>query len=160
MNAVNNTSFYKFEFESISKDREPIDVVPKQEDDLILLEGSDKKQRLLSVLLADIKWTINSEGIVSYVSPYMENCIGIHAKYVIKKILSRYLTQSSILACLIELEELNEIIRTSKNTKSRTLVVETIINEYNIKKIEITSSVIFDLQGNVVGIQGLCKYLI
>lgn len=165
MNGENNPALFMDEFESISTDKniinknESINVVKQQENDIELLEVSDKKQRLLSVLLADIKWTINLESKVSYVSPFVENCIGNDARYVIKKIASSYLAQSSIIACLIELEELIDIIRTSKNTKSRSLIVETVINEYNIEKIEITSSAIFDLQGNVVGIRGLCRYL-
>lgn len=160
MNAKKSPYFYKDKFESISKVKGSVNAIFEQEDDIILLEGYDKKQRLLSVLLADIKWTINSESIISYVSPYVENCIGNQAKYVIKKIVSKYLTQSSIIACLIELEELIDIIRTSKHTNSRILIVETLTNEYGINKIEITSSAIFDLQGNVIGIQGLCKYVI
>jgi hypothetical protein len=160
MNAENSPSLYNIEFESISKGKESINVVPEPENDIILLGGSDKKQHLLSVLMADIKWTINAESKISYISPYEENCIGNDATYVIKKIVSKYLPQSSIIACLIELEELIDIIRTSKNTKARTLVVDAFINEYNINKVEIASSPIFDLQGNVVGIQGLCQYLI
>lgn len=160
MNAENSPSFYKDEFESPDIKKEPINVFHELENDIILLEGNDKRERMLSILLADLKWTINSEGKVSYVSPFVDNCIGNDAKSVIKKISSKYLTPSSIISCLIELEELIEIIRTSKNTKSRTLMVETNINEYNFKSVEIKSSAIFDLKGNVIGIQGLCKYLI
>lgn len=146
-------------FKDIINDKEFINAVVKQEGDTILLEDLNKRHRLMSVLLADIKWTINSVGKVSYINPYLENCIGNDAKYVIKKIVSRYLTQSSVIACLIELEDLTDIIRTSKNTKSRTLILDTVINESNINKVEVTSSAIFDIHGNVVGIQGLGYYL-
>lgn len=165
MNIANSSSSNKDKSESIRADknininRDTINTFFKQEGEIILLEKPDKRQHLLSVMLADFKWTINSEGIVSYIHPFVENCIGKDARYVIKKIVSRYLTQSSIIACLIELEELTEILRTSKNIKSRILTVDTLINECNIVKVEITSSAIFDLQGNVVGIQGLCCYL-
>jgi hypothetical protein len=165
MNVGKNSAFYEEEYESIGRDKEIINknesnqVVSEQGNDMILLEEADKKERLLSVLLADIKWTINSEGKVSYISPYQENCIGNDAKYLIKKIASKYLPQSSVMACLIELEEFLEMIRTSKNIRQHKLIVDTLKNENDINKVEISSSAIFDTQGNVVGIQGLCKYL-
>lgn len=165
MNAEKSPAFYKDEFESISADKdiinknESINVVPKQENDIVL-EETNKKQRLMSVLMADIKWTINSEGKVSYINPYVEDCIGNHAKYLIKKIVSRYLTQSSVMACLIELEDLLEMLRTSKNTQQRKLIVDMLKDKSEIEKLEVTSSAIFDTQGNIVGIQGLCKFLI
>ena len=123
------------------------------------LDNQQEKQRVLSVLLADIKWTINSDGKVSYISPFVDNCLGVDAKFVIKHLASEYLIPSSILSCLIELEKLKEIIRTFKNTEPRKLLVELVPNECNIEKIEITMSVIFDSKGNVVGISGLCNYL-
>lgn len=165
MNMRNSSSFSKDESESIravngnNNNEETINIIIKSEGEIILLEESNKRQHLLSVLLADIKWTINPEGKVTYISPFIENCIANDAKYVIKKIVSRYLTQPSIIACLIELEELTDIMRTSKYSKSRTLIVDTVINESNIEKVEITSSAIFDKQGHVVGIQGLCSYI-
>lgn len=165
MNITNSSSYGKNEYESIRADemiirnKVTINDFLKKEGEIKILEEPDKRQRLLSVLLADFKWTINSEGIVSYVNPFVENCIGNDARFVIKKIVSRYLTQSSVVACLIELEELTEIMRTSKNIKSRTLIVDTLTNEGNVRKVEITSSAVFDLSGNVVGVQGLCCYL-
>lgn len=157
--------FYKDELESISayegilNNSESINDAHEQGNDIILLEETDNRERLLSLLLADIKWTINSEGKVSYISPYEEDCIGKDPRYIIKKVVSRYLTQASVMACLIELEELIEMLRTSKHTQSRKLIVDTLLNKSDIKKIEISSSAIFDTQGNVVGIQGLCRYL-
>jgi hypothetical protein len=165
MNQGNSSSYSKDESESIRAHRniinyrESINAFFQQEGEIILSEGPDNKQRLWSVLLADFIWIINLEGKVSYVYPFIENCIGNDVRYVIKKIACKYLTQSSVIASLIELEELSEIIRTSKNTRSRTFIVDTLVRESNIEKVEITSSPIFDIQGNLVGIQGLCSYL-
>lgn len=165
MNDKKGISFYKDELESIDSDK---DIFNKKEfttvnselgNDIIQLEEIDKRKRLMSVLLADIKWTINSEGKVTYINPFVDDCIGNDSKYIIKKIVSRYLTPSSVMACLIELEELNEMLRTAKHTQQRKLILEIIKNKSNFYKIEISSSAIFDSLGNVVGIQGLCKYL-
>lgn len=165
MNIRNGSSQNKNKLESIRANkniinyRDSINDFFEQEGEIIFNEEPDKRQRLLSILLADFKWTINSDGKVSYIFPFVENCIGKEASYIIKKIICKYLTLPSVIACLIELEELKEIMRTSKNIKSRTLIVDTVTKERNVEKIEITSSAIFDIQGNVVGIQGLCFYL-
>lgn len=132
---------------------------PEQMNEFPLIDNEKDKQRLLSVLLADIKWTINSDAKVSYISPFVENCIGNDAKTVIKHVVSKYLTASSVLSCLIELEELIEIMRTFKNTGPRKLVVELLPNENNIDQMEISISTIFDSKGNVVGIAGLGNYV-
>lgn len=165
MKVKKSTAFYKNEFElfgtdkDIIKKNESINEVTGAKNEIIQLEETEKRKRLLSVLLADYKWTINQEGKVTYINPYVDDCIGNDAKYIIKKIVSRYLPQLSVMACLIELEELNEMLRTSRNTHQRKLIVDILKNESGIKKIEILSSAIFDSQGNVVGIQGLCNYL-
>lgn len=165
MKLENNSSVPDYEFKFIHKGIKGNLVIKndgtiaEQITEHSLIDNDKEKQRLLLVLLADIKWTINSETKVSYISPFVENCIGNDAKTVIKQVVSKYLTPPSILSCLIKLEELKEILRTFKNTEPRKLVVELFANESNNEKMEISIFTIFDSKGNVIGFTGLCNYI-
>lgn len=167
MKLENNQSFFDNEFQAFWKNgykshdvsEDPL-ILGEQTTDIPFTNNEKEKLRVLSVLLADFKWTINTDCKVTYISPFIENCLGNDAGLVIKHLLSNYLTPSAIISCLIELEELKEIMRTFKNTEPRKLVAELLPNKSNFEKIEITSSTVFDLKGNVVGISGLCNFIL
>lgn len=137
-------------FSSLEKDRETIEKYcsdPQQEE----------KNRLYKLFTSDIVWTINKDGKVSYVNPFVENCIGMDADKVIKDLASKYLSQVSILSCLIELEELKSHINAEYKMKPRKLFIETLMFEGIIRKLEITTYASYDSMNNFVGFTGACQ---
>lgn len=121
------------------------------------LKKSEDKFRLLTVNLSDLVWTINSEGIVTYVSPFIENILGHFSEEVIKKNLSKILTPTSIMSCLIELEEMKSIILSGKKMEPRKLILESIGKDVTSKWIEVTTSAMYNSANNFIGFSGVCQ---
>jgi len=121
------------------------------------LKLSEEKYRLFAILSADVIWTINLEGKVSYVSPFIENCVGYEAKIVIKNIVSKFLSPSSVMSCLIELEEMKSIVLSNMKIEQRKLLLETLGLENNVRWIEVTISSLYDSAYNLIGFSGICR---
>lgn len=121
------------------------------------LKKSEEKYRLLTVNLSDISWTINSEGIITYVSPFEENFIGYEAEKIIKDKLFNFLTTSSVISSLIELKELKAILQSGGKMEPRKLILESISQDGETKWKEITSTAIYDSSNCFIGFSGTCQ---
>lgn len=121
------------------------------------LKKSEEKFHLLAVNTSDLVWTINAEGIITYVSPFVENILGRFADVAIKKNLSKILTPTSIFASLIELEEMKSIIQSGREMEVRKLILESIGIDGTTKWIEVTSSATYNSANNFIGFSGVCQ---
>ncbi|HET6560076.1 MAG TPA: hypothetical protein VFG54_22300 [Prolixibacteraceae bacterium] len=117
----------------------------------------EEKYRLYSIFTSDVVWTINTEGKVSYINPFVENCIGNDADNVIKNIVSKFLSPASVISCLIELEEIKPVVKSEYKMKPRKLFLETLMFEEKTRRLEITTSAIYDSMNNFVGFIGTCQ---
>lgn len=116
----------------------------------------EEKCRLYSIFTSDVIWTINSEGKVIDVNPFIENCIGYDAGLVIKKIVSKFLGPVSILSCLIELEEIKSIVKSEYKMEPRKLLLETVLLKEKIRRLEITTTASYDSLNNFIEFTGTC----
>ena len=121
------------------------------------LKKSEEKYRLLNVTLSDYVWTINSEGIITYVSPFQENFLGHPANVIIKKRLSKFLAPASVLSSLIELEEMNSIVQSGRKMEPRKLILELIGIDGEPKWIEVTSTAMYNSTNSFIGFSGICQ---
>lgn len=117
----------------------------------------EEKYRLYTIFISDVVWTINNEGKVSYVNPFIENCIGNDAGLVIKKIVSKFLSAPSVISCLIELEEIKSVVKSEYHMKPRKLFLETLMFEETTKRLEITTTASYDSMNNFIGFTGTCQ---
>lgn len=136
-------------FSSLEKDK---DLAEKYQSD----PQFEEKYRLYTIFTSDVVWTINKEGKVSYVNPFVENCIGLDADKVIKNIVSKFLTPVSVVSCLIELEELISLVKSKYKMEPRKLLVETLMFEEKTKRLEIATYASYDSMGNFIGFTGTC----
>jgi PAS domain S-box-containing protein len=121
------------------------------------LKKIEQKYRLLAVNSSDVAWSINSEGIITYVSPFEENLLGSTAEAGIKMKASKFLTPSSVLSSLIELEEMKSIIQVGKKMEPRKLILELINPEGTAKWIEVTSNALYDSNKSFIGFSCICQ---
>lgn len=131
--------------------------ISKQKKTEQALKNSEEKFRRLTFTLSDIIWTINSKGIITYVSPFEENVLGYIAESIIKNSLPKFLTPSSVIACLNELEEMKSIVKSGRKMEPRKLILESIRNDENPKWIEVTSTAMYDSADNFIGFSGTCQ---
>lgn len=118
---------------------------------------SEEKYRLLAVNLSDVVWSINFKGLITYVSPFVENLIGYDAEVAIKKQGPKFLTPNSVLSSLIELEEMKSIIQSGRKMEPRKLILESIVNDGTTKWMEVTSNALYDSANNFIGFSGICQ---
>ncbi len=118
---------------------------------------SEAKYRLLNINLSDVVWTINTKGVITYVSPFVENLLGCTAEIAIKTIVSKFITPASVMSCLIELEEMNSIIKSGRKMEPKKIILELIGKDETNKWIEVTSDGIYDSANGFVGISGICQ---
>lgn len=115
------------------------------------LKNIEEKYRLLSVNLSDIVWTINSKGLITYVSPFEENLLGLDIETAIKTQGSKFLTPASVLSSLIELEEMKSIVKSGKKMEPRKIILESISKIGTPTWMEVTSNAMYDSANNFIG---------
>ena len=121
------------------------------------LKISEEKYRLLTVNLSDLVWTINSEGLVTYVSPFEENVLGFTAEEIIKTKVSRFITPTSVLSCLIELEDMMSSVKAGKKMEPRKLILESIGKDGKSNWIEVTTNALYNSANHFIGFSGICQ---
>jgi PAS domain S-box-containing protein len=121
------------------------------------LKKIEEKYRLLTVTISDYKWAINSEGIITYVSPFHDNFLGHPAEVIIKNNLSKFLALPSVLSSLIELEEMKSIVQSGRKMEPRKLILESIRIDGETKWIEVTTTAMYDSANNFIGFSGICQ---
>lgn len=121
------------------------------------LKKSEEKYRLLAVNLADIIWTINSEGIITYVSPFEENIQGFAAERIIKSKISQFLSPACALSILTEWEEMKSIVQSGVKMGPRKLILDSTSKDEGTKWLEVTNLAIYDSIDNFVGFSGICQ---
>lgn len=116
---------------------------------------SEEKFRLLTVHLAEIVWIVNTEGIVTYVSPYEENILGYPVEQVLKNRVSKFLSPGSVMTCLIEWEELKSIDQSASKMEARKIILESLGKDKKTKWLEVTNTALFDSDGHFIGFSGI-----
>lgn len=116
----------------------------------------EEKYRLYTVFTSDLVWTINKDGKVTYVNPFVENCIGNDADLVIRNKVSKFLSPVSLLSCLIELEEIKDLVKSEHKMEPRKFFIETLMFEEKTKRLEVTNYASYDSMGNFIGFTGTC----
>ena len=121
------------------------------------LKRSEERYRLLTVASSDYQWTINPEGIITYISPFQDNYLGHSAKEIIKNKLSKLLTPASVTSSLIELEEMKSTVHSGSKMEPRKLILESISNEGETKRLEVTTTAMYSSANRFIGFSGTCQ---
>lgn len=119
----------------------------------------DEKIRRYTVFTSDVAWTINKQGQVSYIYPFVENCIGNDVELVIKNIASKYLSLPAVISCLIEMEEIKSIVSSGYRMEPRKLFLETLLTDEKCLKLEVTTYASYDSMHNFIGLTGTCHQI-
>lgn len=121
----------------------------------LALKKSEERYRLLTGFSSDYQWTINPEGIITYISPFQENYLGHPAKEIIKNELSKWLTPASLISCLIELEEMESTVHSASKMEPKKLIVESINHDGEPIWIETTTTAMYNSANSFIGFSGI-----
>lgn len=121
------------------------------------LKKSEEKFRLLTTNLSDVVWTVNSEGLITYISPSVEQLIGYNADEVINAKITKFFTTTSALTCLIKLEEAKSTIIQGRKMEPCKISMEAICKDTTTKWTEVSGNAMYDSSENFVGFSGICQ---
>jgi PAS domain S-box-containing protein len=117
------------------------------------LRESERKYRFIADNSSDIIWTMNLDGRFTYVSPSVQELTGFSPEEVMAIPLDKYVYEKDLQWVM---EALNQELGKPRQERSERRIVET--KQYkkdgSILDIEVSTSWLYDDQGEIVGLQG------
>ncbi|MDY6827419.1 MAG: CHASE domain-containing protein [Bacillota bacterium] len=120
------------------------------------LSESERKYRYMTENIADVIWTIDLEGNITYISPAIEKLIGFTSEEVMSMPISDFTVHEDFNVLLTKLAE--ELAKPPAERNSTIIIpVRHITKDRHIVHAEFSASWLFDKQGNLIGIQGTTR---
>ncbi|MDW7738804.1 MAG: CHASE domain-containing protein [Bacillota bacterium] len=122
----------------------------------LALQDSEKKYRFLTENIADVIWTVDLDGRLTYMSPAIENLIGYSQQEILDIPINKYIVQEDYEALRAKLtEELAKPLEDRNLTA--TMPVRHITREGRIIHAEFSASWLNNDQGEIIGVQGTTR---
>ena len=122
------------------------------------LRASEERYRLLAENATDVIWTMDLQGRFTYVSPSVEKLRGYTVEEVLHQTMTEALIPESLVLATQEVQRAIEAAQAGlPSSLQQAIELEQPTKDGSTVWTEVVSSLIFDRQGNVTGVQGVSR---
>jgi diguanylate cyclase (GGDEF)-like protein/PAS domain S-box-containing protein len=127
------------------------------------LRAGEEKYRLLAENAADVIWTANLEGRLTYVSPSVEKLLGFSVEEFLEQSFEQMLSRESLQRVTAEIEAIRQSmaqkapLENANQFPRKRLLIEILRKDGSSVWVEVETTLILDADGNMIAVQGVSR---